>query len=130
MVPEDMESSTPDDDARLLLGQFSEDLRLGKIDLLRGYLTVFLLHVATPSSSAKLLVETAEVVPPVGFGGFDALHFLNGQVEFGGQSVENGLVVNIDAEQLAELVGDFPATRTELTVDGDDEFRFFHRCLY
>ena len=127
VVLEDMEAGASHDDAGFLRGEVFQDFFLLKIQLLRVDLEVF---VGDGGGAAELLVEPAEVGPPVPLRGFDLLNILFGELVFFHDGGEDFLAIDFEAELLAQFFSEFLAAGSRLAVDGDDEFGVFHIVLF
>ena len=117
IVAEDMESGASDDDTTIFLGQLAEGACLGIVEAQgRGVG----LGANGMAYGTELLIEAAEVAPPVDLLRLDLLHVLDGHVELLGDGFEHLAAVDFQAQLLAEQPGYLAAAAAILAVDGYD----------
>ncbi len=117
MVFEDMKTAAPDDDARLLLGDFSHRFGLCVEELPGGDVggsgSIF-------ADAYKVLIKLCEVFPPGGSLLFQADGFFFSEIEFLGYGFQYLLVNEFDIEPSCQFCANFMSSGTKLAVDGDD----------
>ena len=101
-----------------LLGQFFDYRSLCVEEFLRGEfasgLMIFVIgHIVA--------VELCEVVTPGGDARFGLVHHLGSDIELAGHFLQDLLIKKLYIESSCYLGSYFVSTRTELSVDGDDE---------
>lgn len=118
---EHLKSTTADDDAGTIGGEFLHDIALRLIDV-AGSDVAFVGHVAYGS----VAVEVKEVVPPTWFSLHEVVHVVTRHAEFTRRVVEDLLVQKVEAEAICQLLADGASSAAVQTVDGDDEAGLVH----
>ena len=127
MVFQHEEAETTGDDAGLLSCDTLEDFRFGGENIVGSEYVWFVAHhrQVILRRVAQLQAEThrtLEIAPPAMFLALEALDGFDAQVVFLLQRLDDGFVVERNAEPGGQLLADGAATAAQFAVDGDDEF--------
>ena len=119
VVGKDMEPTSSDDDARLLLSNLADGLCLGVEQLARRLVVLQSIILRTGHVAA---VEQCEVVTPQWVATLYLLHRILYGTEAAGHLIHNLLVEQLHMQPPCKLCTNLVSTSAKLTTDGNDEF--------